>query len=203
GGMGGMGGGMRGMGGRRGGMERGGGREQTIKFPPAKDLEKFNPAALLLDKHKKISLADSQTAPLRAIQQRIYERNAPMLARYDSTQKLYKAPDMRGDGSAFGRSPRGGMSVQPRDTSENRGADSTRTAAFQQMRFLRTLLDSLQERRRTDVREVLEFFTDEKQQKKAAELLDDQDMAFNDALPQFPQASRGRRDGGEGRPPTR
>ena len=189
GGMGGMGGGrggrggMGGMGGRRGGGAEGGGsRAPNMKFPAAKALEKYNPAALMLDKHKKLSLADSQVALFRQMEQRIFERNATLLTRYDSLQKDFRPP--RFDAS-------GGSAGDPT-------ADSTRRAAMMQMRQLRTLVDSLQDRRRTDVQEVLGALSDEGQRKQAAEFLDKQDVEFSK---EFPAAlmQRGNR-GGEGAP---
>ncbi len=59
--QGGMGGGGMGRGG--GGRRGSGGAQQSDntppKFPSAADLQKFNPAALLVDKKKKLGLPDS------------------------------------------------------------------------------------------------------------------------------------------------
>src|ERR1039457_2079215 len=130
GGMGGMGGGRRGGG--RGG--EGGAREaEPPKFPEAKDLQKFNPASLLIDKKKKLSLADSQVAALKALESKIYERNAALLVQYDSLRSAYRPP------------------ARDANATPSPGADSARTASLTQMRFMRSLLDSLSERRRLDV----------------------------------------------------
>lgn len=195
GGMGGMGRGRGGMGGRRGGgMTNGGSRAPSMKFPAAKSLEKYNPAALVADNHKKLSLADSQVASFRQLGQRIFERNAALLARYDSLQKGFRPPRIDATG--------GGAS-EP-------AADSTRRVAMIQMRQLRTLVDSLQDRRRADVQEVLGALSDEAQRKKAAELLDKQDVDFSKEFP-APPVQRGDRSGeagpdgtgrGRRRPPT-
>lgn len=183
GGIGGMGGrrggrgGMGGMGGRRGGgMANGGSRASNMKFPAAKTLEKYNPAALMLDKHKKLSLADSQVALFRQMEQRIFERNAMLLARYDSLQKDFRPPRI---------DARGGGASEP-------AADSTRRVAMIRMRQLRTLGDSLQGRRRTDVQEVLGALTDAAQRKKAAEFLDKQDEEFSKEFPAPPMPGRSR-----------
>ena len=64
------------------------------------------------------------------------------------------------------------------------------------MRLMRTLLDSLQERRRGDDHDALDLITDEKQKNKAARMIDDQDKQFDDAMPQMRSAG-GR---GRGRP---
>src|SRR5258708_36260352 len=129
GGMGGMGGGRR-RGGGMGGNE--GGREAAPpKFPEAKDLQNYNPAAYLIDKRKKLSLADSQVAALKSLEGRIFERNAPLLVRYDSLRREYH-PAARDANAAPATAP-----------------DSTRFAATMQVRSMRALLDSLSERRRT------------------------------------------------------
>lgn len=191
GGMGGMGGGMGGRrgggmggmgGGREGGMGRGGGSAANMKFPAAKELEKYNPAALLLDKHKKLSLADSQQSRLKEIREQIFERNAPLLIRYDSLQKDFKPARMDAQSAEGG----------------NGGADSTRRVAARQMRELRLLVDSLQDRRRADVQQALGVLTDDEQRKKAAEFLDKQDIEFTKEFP-APPSQRGERGaGGEG-----
>jgi hypothetical protein len=169
GGMGGARGGMGGMGGRRGGGAGGGGaRAAALKFPAAKTLEKYNPAALMLDKHKKLSLDDAQQENLKALQQQIFERNATIMARYDSLQRDFRPPRM---------DQRNGDASSP-------AADSTRRVAMMQMRQLRLLVDSLQDRRRTDVQEVLKALSDEAQRKKAAEFLDKQDEDFSKEFPQ-------------------
>lgn len=171
------------MGGRRGGGAEGGGsRAPNMKFPAAKALEKYNPAALMLDKHKKLSLADSQVALFRQMEQRIFERNATLLTRYDSLQKDFRPP--RFDANSGGaREPT---------------ADSTRRVAMIQMRQLRTLVDSLQDRRRADVQEVLGALADESQRKKAAEFLDKQDEEFSKEFPAAAMQRANRR--GEGGP---
>ena len=173
-GMGGMGGG-----GRRGGMGRDNGSRgaDAPKFPEAKDLQNFNPASLLIDKKKKLSLADSQVASLKTVEGKIYERNAALLVQYDSVKQMYRPLD------------------RDANTATGPAADSVRARAMTQMRFMRSLLDSLQDRRRADVQQALDQIADEKQKKKAAEYIDDQDKKFNDLMPQVPGG------GGSGRRP--
>lgn len=178
GGMGGMGGGRRG-----GGMggERGARGAEPPKFPEAKDLQNFNPASLIIDKKKKLSLADSQVAALKGLETKIYERNAALLVRYDSLRSAYRPPSR--DAGRDAPAP---------------SADSTRMVAMTQMRGMRTLLDSLAERRRVDVHETLDLIADEKTKKKAAEFVDDQDKKFNELIPQLPAGGGG--SGRRGRP---
>lgn len=180
------GGGMGGMGGR-GGMERGG-REQSMKFPSAKTLEKYNPAELVLNKHKKLKLADAQLGQLKDLRLRIFERNASLLAQYDSLQRDFRPPKLE---------PRGSGEATP-------AVDSTRRAAMLQLRQMRLLVDSLQDRRRADVRDVLLLLADDGQRKSAAELLDKQDIKFADEfpappVPRAPGSDGGQSGAGEGR----
>ncbi len=195
GGGGGMGGGMGGggMGGGRRGGGMGGGRDggmgrttrqPDMKFPSAKTLEKYNPASLLLDKHKKLSLADSQQARLTGLRLQIFERNAPVLAHYDSLQRDFTPPKF---------DPRSAEGGQP-------AADSARRVAVRQMFQLRQLVDSLQDRRRADVQDVLRALGDDSQRKKAAEFLDKQDIEFSKEFPAPPMPRGDRGEGGEGVP---
>ncbi|MHB8838469.1 MAG: Spy/CpxP family protein refolding chaperone, partial [Gemmatimonadaceae bacterium] len=172
GGTGGMGGGRRGGGmgggGAPGGMARGT-RATSIKYPSAKTVQKYNPAELLLEKHKKLKLTDGQQAQLKDLRLQIFDRSADLLARYDSVQREFKPP-------------------QP-------GADGAQQGAFQQMRELNRMVDSLQQNRRAAVQQVLAVLTDENQRKKAAELLDKQDIKFTKEFPAL-SAPRGTREPG-------
>ena len=166
------------MGGGRGGGAKGGGfRQPDMKFPTAKTLEKYNPAVLMLDKHKKLSLADSQVALFKGMKLQFFERNAAILARYDSVQRNFRPPRVaaRNEGAS------------------DPAADSTRRGAMIQMRRLRQLGDSLQDRRRRDVQEVLGTLSDETQRMKAAKFFDKQDVDFSK---EFPAPSPARGEGG-------
>ncbi|MHB1310416.1 MAG: hypothetical protein ACYC3L_00270 [Gemmatimonadaceae bacterium] len=174
GGMGGMGGGRRGgmgggMGGGRGGMggRPGAGTRAAPKFPTAKSLEELNPAALLVDKHKKLKLADSTVAALEALKQRIFERNADLMATYDSLQRAYRPPSL---------SPREAQGAAP---------DTTRREAFVEMQQLRRTLDQLSQRRKTDMQESLALVPDDRKE-EAAKLLDKQDGKFTGLMPVMP-----------------
>lgn len=175
-GMGGM-GGMGRRGGNRGG--RMGAADAEVNYPSAGDLQKFNPAQLMIDKHKKLSLADSQVSALTALRTKIYGRNADVLARYDSVRKDFHPPKPK-DRSRTGSTPE---------------TDSVRVASLNQMRTLQQMLDTLATRRTTDVGDVLAYLTDEAQHKTAVELLNDQDRDFTDKLPRAQGMGRGGRRG--------
>lgn len=178
GGRGGMGGVGRGPGGNVGrGAER-----PNMKYPAVKKLKKYNPAALVIGKRKKLALTSAQVVQLKELRQRIVDRNATLLVRYDSLQRDYRPPQMNA---------RPGRTRQP-------GNDSTLRLAMGQMRQLRTLADSLLERRRTDVRDVMQLLIDDTQRIRAGGYLDEQDMDFSD---EFPPAFVRRDD--RGGPPQR
>ncbi len=176
-------GGIDGTGGRRGGG--GVNREAPIKLPAASELQRFNPAALLIDKRRKVTLADSQVTALIEIRNMINERNAPLLARYDSIRKDFSPPKPQ-DRDRVGSTPE---------------TDSVRTTALSQMRTLQSLLDSLSARRTADVGDVLAYLTDATQHRAAVKLLNEQDRDFSDKLPGLGQdgSGRGGRGGRSGR----
>jgi hypothetical protein len=161
---------------------RGGGDGKADKYAPTNDLptypsavelQKFNPVALLIDQRSKTSLSDSQIAALRPLQSKIYERNGDLIARYDSVQRIYKP-------------------LNANDASSLKG-DSTRTRTLQQSLVMNAVFDTLMTRRETDDSEALALITDEKQKKKAAELLDKQDANFAKLMPSGTVRRPGRR----------
>ena len=145
------------------------------KYPAAVELQKFNPVVFLIDQRKKMSLSDSQVTFLRPLQSAIYERNADLLARYDSVQRIYK-PENANDAS-------------------NLKADSVRIRSLQQTLIMNSVLDSLMTRRQNDDLDALALIADDKQKKKAAELLDKQDADFARLMPAgAPRGGRRRPD---------
>jgi hypothetical protein len=169
---------QRGGGGGGGGRGGSGGRGDKYaptndlpKYPAAIELQKLNPVALLIDQRKKMPLDDSTVAVLRVLQSKIYERNGDLLARYDSVQRLYKNENAN-DASSL-------------------KADSLRRSALQQVGIMNAMLDSLMSRRQTDNLDALALIADDKQKKKAADLLDKQDSDFAKLMPAG--ASRGGR----------
>ena len=133
------------------------------KYPAAAELQKYNPVVLLIDQRKKMPLSDSVVAALRPLQTTIYVRNADLLARYDSVQRIYN-PLNANDASSL-------------------KADSVRTRSVQQTIIMNAVLDSLMSRRQNDDTDALALIPDEKQKKKAAELLDKQDADFAKIFP--------------------
>ncbi len=133
------------------------------KYPAAAELQKYNPVMYLIDQKKKLSLTDSQVTALRPLQGMIFERNADLVARYDSVQRIYK-PENANDAS-------------------NPKADSIRTRALGQTAIMNSVLDSLMDRRQNDDLDALSLIADDKQKKKAAELLDKQDASFAKLMP--------------------
>jgi hypothetical protein len=143
-------------------------------YPSAVELQKFNPVALLIDQRSKTSLTDSQVTALRPLQSKIYERNGDLIARYDSVQRLYK-PLNANDAS----SPK---------------SDSIRTRALQQTLVMNAVFDTLMTRREKDDGDALALIADDKQKKKAADILDKQDASFAKLMPAgAARAGRGRR----------
>ncbi|HEY2850121.1 MAG TPA: hypothetical protein VGI97_09610 [Gemmatimonadaceae bacterium] len=141
------------------------------KYPSAVELQKYNPVALLIDQRKKVSLTDSQVTTLRPLQTKIYERNGDLVARYDSVQRLYNP-------------------LNANDVSSLK-ADSVRTRSLQQTVVMNAVFDTLMTRRQNDDGDALALITDEKQKKKAAELLDKQDENFAKLFPVSAVTRRG------------
>jgi hypothetical protein len=137
--------------------------DDMAKYPGAAELQKYNPVVLLIDQRKKLSLSDSLVAVLRDLRGRIYERNGTLLGSYDSVQKLYK-PENANDASSL-------------------AADSARTRALAQTRFMNSILDSLMQRRQADDLDALALIADDKQKKQAAVMLDKQDIEFAKLMP--------------------
>jgi hypothetical protein len=132
-------------------------------YPGAAAIQKFNPVAMLIDQRKKIPLSDSTVALLGALRSVVYERNADLMARYDSVQRIYK-PENANDASSL-------------------KADSVRTRSLQQTLVMNAALDSMMTRRQNDDLDALALISDDKQKKKAADLLDKQDADFAKLLP--------------------
>jgi hypothetical protein len=142
-------------------------------YPAANELQKFNPVAMLIDQRSKTALTDSQVTALRPLQSKIYERNGDLIARYDSVQRIYKP-------------------LNANDASSLKG-DSVRTRALQQTLVMNAVFDTLMARREVDDGDALAMITDDKQKKKAADLLDKQDASFAKLMPAGTVHRTGRR----------
>ena len=166
GGGGGLGGGRRGRGGY-------GGAAQPVRFPTASDLNKYNPASLLIDKKKSLTLSEAQVATLNSLRDSITSRNGDLMSHYDSVQRAYKPP-----------------TTPSREAPDRESMD--------QATHLRALIDSLQVRRLLDVSDALAVVTDAKARQQAAELLMKQEQDYHTKLPPPPNARGGFGGGGFG-----
>jgi len=139
-------------------------------MPSSRDLVRMNPAALLIDKRKKLALPDSVVKQLKAVQKKIDDRNDPLMAQYDSIHKWTMPLASSSSGSA--------MSPGFSDADKSRAAP-TPSAAEQakmqsSMRDLRNLVADFRERRKTDVADALALVPDAQKQ-AATDLLTQQD----------------------------
>jgi len=119
-------------------------------------------------------LDDSTVSNLRVLQSKVYERNGDLIARYDSVQRLYKNENA--------------------NDASNLKADSVRRMALTQVGIMNAVMDSLMSRRQNDDTDALAIIPDEKQKKKAADLLDKWDAEFAKLMPAgaAPRANRRR-----------
>jgi hypothetical protein len=148
-----------------------GGSASGAKTPSSRDFVELNPAALLVDKRKKIPLADSTVNQLKALQKKINDRNAPFYATYDSTRK-WTMPLTSSSSSAatFGLHGGSGDSKIAASTT----SDAEKAKMQSSMRDLRGLMAEVRDRRKADVTEALSLVP-EAQKKAAADLLTQQD----------------------------
>jgi hypothetical protein len=142
-------------------------------MPRSSDLVRMNPAALLIDKKKKLSLSDSVAKQLKAVQKTIDDRNAPIFAQYDSIHK-WTMPLSSSSSAAASSKP--GFSDADRSTASSASAPSAAEQAKMQssMRDLRKLVADYREQRKKDVADVLAVVPDA-QKPAATDLLTQQD----------------------------
>ena len=134
-------------------------------YPAAVELQKFNPVAMLIDQRSKTALTDSARSHRAApfLQSKIYERN------WRSPRAL-----------RFGPADLQTAECEQRVESE---LDSIRTRSLQQTLVKNAVFDTLMTRREADDSDALAMITDDKQKKKAADLLDKQDASFAKLMP--------------------
>ncbi len=174
---GGIGGRMGGMGGRRGaggGANQAAARADAFSFPTTTELQRYNPADLLIARKGDLALTDAQVTPLTSLRQKINERNADLFARYDSVRKDYRPPSVDRARS------QGGSRQRP---------DSAPQDAMAKMRKMRFLLDTLATRRILDVSESVALLSGDLQKQRAVDFLAQQEKELRSKLP---QAGRGR-----------
>jgi hypothetical protein len=140
-------------------------------MPRSSDLVRMNPAALLIDKKKKLTLSDSLVKQLKSVQKTIDDRNAPIFAQYDSIHKwtMPLAPTMSAASSS-----KPGFSDADKSSAASTPSPAEQAKMQSSMRDLRKLVADFRERRKTDVADVLAVVPDA-QKAAATELLTQQD----------------------------
>lgn len=150
----------------------------VAKSPTSRDLADFDPVALLINKRKKIQLADSTVAQLKAVEKKVSDRNVPFFATYDSV-RTWTMPLSSSNPATQGFGLHGGvadakLAPPPASPAEQAKMQSS-------MRDLRALMADYRERRKTDVADALGAVPDA-QKKAAADLLARQDSDLDKLL---------------------
>ncbi len=142
-----------------------------MKSPSSRDLGDMNPAAFLIDKRKKLALADSTVNQLKTLQKTISDRYAAFNLSYDSTRK-WTMPLSSSSSSAATAGLHGG-SGDSKLTSV--GASPAEQAKMQSsVRDLRAMMADYRGRRKADVADALAVIP-EAQKKAATDMLIGQD----------------------------
>ena len=119
------------------------------RLATVRDIEDLNPAALLVDKRKKLALPDSAAEQLKALAKAVKERNKATLALYDSVRKRLTS------------------------TADPAGSDMQ-----QSVMALRNLVVQLRDQRRKDADDALLLVPDAAKP-QAREMLKEQDDEFD------------------------
>jgi len=139
-------------------------------MPSSRDLVRMNPAALLVDKRKKLGLSDSVVKQLKAVQKTIDDRNAPLMAQYDSIHKwtmpLASSSQSRAMSPGFSDADKSSAAAAPSPAEQAKMESS--------MRDLRRVVADYRDRRKTDVADALAAVPDAQKQ-AATDLLTQQD----------------------------
>ena len=152
--------------------------ESGARTPSSRDLVDLNPAALLVDKRKKIPLADSTVTQLKAAVKKINERNAQFYATYDSTRK-WTMPISSSSSSSQSFGLHGGVGDSKIAAPTTSPAEQAKMQSS--MRDLRGLMADFRERRKADVADALNLVP-EAQKKAAGDLLTQQDADLDKLL---------------------
>ena len=139
-------------------------------MPSSRDLVRMNPAAVLVDKRKKLALPDSVVKQLKAVQKTIDERNAAMMAQYDSIHKWTMPLASSSSGSAM--SP--GFSDADKSRASSAPSPAEEAKMQSSMRDQQRLVADYRERRKADVTDALAVIPDA-QKAAATDLLTQQD----------------------------
>lgn len=194
------GGGMRGGGGMGG---RGGaGRGEGVRVPEVstKDLQKFDPVKVLLDKHKDLKLDDAQRKGLDSLDKQVTWNVKKLAERVDSTQKAIhddaqamgaEAGYGRGDGGGSGgdggggrrggRGGYGGGGATTRDTTSRADRDARRQRVMAARDSIAAVLTELQQERAESAAKAFDRLN-ATQKPIAKEFIDKQDIEIHDKL---------------------
>jgi hypothetical protein len=123
-----------------------------------------------VDKRKKLTLTDSSVKQLKAVQKVIDDRNAALMAQYDSIHKWTMPLASSSSGSAM--SP--GFSDADKSSAASAPSAAEQAKMQSSMRDLRALVADYRERRKTDVTDALAAVPDA-QKPAATTLLTQQD----------------------------
>jgi hypothetical protein len=133
----------------------------SVRYPTVGDIEDHNPATLLVDRRKKLSLADSTVSQLKALEKVVKERNALMVAMYDSVRRRIVATNQQAISEAT-------PGLQMEDRQNKTG--------------LRNLWAELRDRRAKDAEEALALVPEDRR-KAAADYLKEQDDELERRMP--------------------
>jgi hypothetical protein len=153
-----------------GGMQRMG-RNQIPKFATTNELQAFNAAEAVLKDAGKLKLTDDQVTQLTALRGTLYERNADLIARYDSVRRNFKIPKEL-------EYPSQGSGTMP--------TQQEMQALGEQMRFMVNITDQLLLRRPEQVAQCLAL-VDDSQRSRATKVLEEQTDDLKKATPRMPE----------------
>lgn len=144
----------------------------ALRAPSLRDVEELNPAWKLLDKRRKLALTDSEVAQLKVIEQRIADRDKPLLVTYDSVRRDFHPPAAH---AMSGLSDAEKAAMQP--------SDVELAKPRMQLRVMHNIIGLIAKERPHDVDATLAIVTDGAQKKKAMDYLKDQDDDLARLLP--------------------
>jgi hypothetical protein len=154
---------------QRGGRGGGGGgrtssdlsKPPAVRYPTVRDIDDHNPAFLLVDKRKKLSLSDSTVAQLKALEKVFKQRDSQTVAMYDSVRRRINSSIAQDVSEAT-------PGLQMEDAQNKLG--------------LRNLWADLRERRSKYAQEALALVPEDKR-KAAADFLTEQEDDFLRSMP--------------------